>query len=302
MRRGLAAILIVISLSGTASARQLEPEERARRIIAHLGEVTTLSGSSPAQIRVRVERASTIGNPLVDHSAMRIVGGGRFVGFVLAQRTTEGPGVVLVGGRLPASAGRQLFIFEAGFVADTTVPDYKIPKGIYDLYLLPGGGQAEVSLRFRGPEDEIRLRPTNPISFRATALDSLQGNPGDNVYSAGGTGQIHEDGFLFQATWFTNSGHAATNYDACLWKGPPRQPWASLPRCGDSAIYEPEGGRAVQATIDYGNGVGDDLRLYYGSWIASEVAARGGTFGQSFALHTASAIESVDSLALWLNF
>lgn len=263
----------------------------------------TLSGSRPQYIRISLPEGARLENPWVAKGsrAVRVTGRGDFVGFALVGDSPK-PHHVFLGGRLPRSADRRLFFFDlSGFADSIATKTIRVPKGTYRFYVLPGETAASATLAIEQPVRVLDSQPrparlqTTPLAPYATAATS-------NVHSAGATERLSGAGILFNTVWFANQAHIASNNDACFWRNSPREPDAALPGCGSTPMSGPGNLWASQGTIDFGSSTGANMRLYYGSWMPLEAGFHQGRFGQSYSIQTASVVDRLDSLGIWLQF
>ncbi len=258
----------------------------------------TLNGSRPHYIRISLPEGARLANSFVaQEGGFRVTGRGDFVGFALIQDSPR-PHHAFLGGRLPESSGKQTFLFELGGFADSiSAKTIQIPKGTYRFYVLPDQGRASVTLPIKQPVRVIDKDP-RPARHKAIPLSPYASFPTSNVHSAGAAQKLSGAGLLFNAVWFTNDAHVASNHDACFWRNAPREPDAALPECGSTPMTDPGNLWASQGTIDYGSSTGADMRLYYGSWMPSEGGFKKRRFGQSYSIQTASAVDQLDSLGI----
>lgn len=270
-----------------------------------LGSKTVITGDAPGYVRVHIPRDLKLKNQWAggDVSPLRVRGKGRFIGFALVEESSDQGKDIYIGGRLPESAGRRLFIFQLNGLSWAEAPDHRIHRGSYRLYLLPGDGPSKVTLRLPLEEGIKRLSPTEPVFYESRKLKPFPPYSSGlwNVYSAGGTQVLPSKGLLFQAAWFRNSAHVLSQHSACFWVGRPNQPAASTVECGSTELTDPGNLWADETVIDYRSSVGRNIRLYYGSWLPEGAGFERGRFGQTFNLHTASLVEGLDSLGIWLS-
>lgn len=271
---------------------------------ASLGAVNLLSGKASGYVDVVVEEKVSLRNPWVGKGRPQfsIRGRGRFVGFALVGSAAEQGGErrAYLGGRLPRSAGSKLFLIELGGIPDgLDHENVTITPGGYRLYLLTGSSGARITLRLPKHRDVLRLDHSSNTHYVAKPLESYEPGVAPHVHSAGGSARLQGDGLLFQAAWFRNDAHLATDHSACFWRGEPRLPLAQTTNCGDVEVYEPPGIQRSRGTIDRRHSVGDGLRLYYGdAWVSGQGSR---TWGQSVNLESASLAGEVHTLAFWLD-
>lgn len=304
----LVALLVIrLALVGSAIASESHSPTRVESRI-ELGADNVVSGDRPASIPVHLSEKAKIRNPLFAGSDMRATGAGRFVGFALMTRSDGYPRVWL-GGRVPKSAGSEHFFLELGF---GTAPQrsYTLPPGNYLLYLLPDGGASEVKFRLHGPSGSVSIFPVKDAAYQLKYPDEqvvATGTPGNQVrsaYSTAAIGWLGAEGVQFEATWFMADAHAATEADACFFKGKPPETTGDAPGCfalGLLGLYARDTG--AEATIDHGVAASSVFKFFYGGRVYGRTDGyRAGSFSQTMSVETASFIREPDSLALWLTF
>lgn len=262
-----------------------------------------LQGRHASYVTIRLPEGARLDNPWLKRASrdISVNGSGRFVGFALVEDGAK-PHHVFIGGRLPESTDRRLFVFAAngGFPDSISTRTITIPRGTYRLYILPGDGPAKIRINFSSPVS-ISSRERAAVDYKQRRMRPLLDSGLDNMHSAGATSEVDSNALLFQASWFENDVHVATNHDACFWRGEPSRPEAYLINCGSTEVTDPGNLWSSQGTTDLRTSSGNDLRMYYGSWILHQSGFRRGAFGQSFDLQSASMIKGLDSLAIWLT-
>jgi len=293
------AILLGMTHVGLASASKPAPP-------IELAGITRITGTKPGYVSVNVPKTVRLRNPLLGGKDVHVEGRGDFVGFALVPERPSAQDHTLLGGRLPESAGRRMFLFDVGsFFADSIIRKWiHVHKGEYRLYLLPGKAYAEVELRIDGLQGGLEVQATHEVQYKAGITKTKYSSPGHNYYSAGGTSSLGGRGLVFGTVWMNTALHGVTNADVCFWRNQPQDPAGYGPNCGGAFVIEPGNLWDSNGTIDHGAGTHRPFRMYYGSWqpFESGFGKPGLKYGQSVVVQSASAIESIGSLGVWLTY
>ena len=201
--------------------------------------VTTISGSGPGMIRVRVTapaRLTLAASGVVNFGPGRdndLAGEGRIVGFAVMEDRPGGRGVAFV--RLPAALdlfGRYAW---HGFNGAGASPSFfDLSPGDHRLYLLADGQPVTVTLAFEGLEGHVEAAPTRPVSLDVLGpMDPVAPClPACPYYSAGDTGTLTTGGIGFMSFLHRDVVNAAGAYGLCNYVGDPGpREVAYLPGC-----------------------------------------------------------------------
>ena len=223
---------------GSASARA--------DAVTQLAGTTIVSASRPVAIRVDLPHAATLSLASIDSPDVRASGDGRFIGFVLRPaNASAADGSALIGGQLndcfaPACVpGTHIvdYLFPLGSLEppQPTNP-YTIPAGNYDLYVVPDGAPATLTLQFGGLTGATEIEP----DVTATAADyspaATLPSPGTGpvLFNAGTAAPIGAPGGAFLVV---NSVEATADVIAagqCLYQDGPPVAGTYLPQCPGS--------------------------------------------------------------------
>lgn len=206
----VSAILLVVPTSLTSAANT------ASRI--EVAGITRIAGHEPGYVSVHIPQTIRIRNPLFGGDDVQIQGRGEFVGFALVPQFSSDYAHALLGGRLPKSAGRRRFLFNtSSFFADSeSRTRLHVHKGDYRLYLLPGEGYAQITLRFDGLQGSLELHPQSQVQYEAHVPKPKYATPGNNYYSAGHTASLGGRGLVFGTVWMNTALHGVTHADVCF--------------------------------------------------------------------------------------
>ena len=309
MKRGpglLGAAIVLLCVAGVLPSHARSAKRTDSPV--ELKGTTRIVGSQPGYVTVVLPEDVKLRNPLISDDQIQVRGKGDFVGVALVgQGPASSRGHVYLGGRLPQSAGGRIFFDDPrAFYANNLYPRWiHIHRGEYRLYILPGKGEAEVQLRFRGLPGEVELHPTDQVSYEAELTEPRHTTPGGNYYAAGGTGTLEGRGIVFGAAWLSTSVHAATYADVCFWKGAPDETSGYAPTCGTTPVISLDNGMySLGTTVDPQAGTDKPFRMHYGAWEPHHIGFDdpGAEYGQSVIIGSASAMESIGSMALWLSY
>jgi len=302
MRRQLLGLLAIISCLAVAFPLPVEAEPGPR-----LARVTFISGATAGAIPVHLDSKAKIANPLMNEGSVVVTGGGdSFGGFALvAENVPDREGFVLLGGRLPKSAGSRHFI-DIGGDWFTFFPgkSYSLRPGDYSLYLLPGDGRTTVKLTFDGLTGSTHLVPTETVSYASRSGEESTPITLGNYRTTTATSALDGKGLVFGATWFTAPTHAATEADVCFWRNEPRQPNSQLPNCGSGEVVEPGNLWGSSGSVDYGPSGEEVFKFYSSSWhpFSSGFDKPGLRYGVSTSITTAVPPDEIGSLGFWLSY
>ena len=272
-----------------------------------LAGVTYISGSRAGAVEVHLGRKAHIANPLLSQGSVRVTGAGKgFAGFALvATDVPEREGFVLLGGKLPRSAGGRSFLDIGGdWFSIGTSKRYALDPGDYTLYLLPGKGETVVRLELDELQGETTLTPTRSTAYRSDVSANASGLPTENYQYTSSTGKLDGKGLVFASTWFTADAHAVTDTDICFWRNDPRDPDSRLPNCGSTLMTDPGNLWGSSGTISYGPSTEDVFKLFTGSWhpFSSGFDKPGLRYGTSTTIETVVPPHNVGALSFWLTY
>lgn len=268
----------------------------------------TLTGGEAAYLRVFFPEGIVLQNPWISgESNFALTGSADFVGFVIVEDVADPPPGWL-GGRLPATGGSRLFVERIGTIFESPDPTYEIPAGDYRIYLLTEGAPAELSLTLEGLSGSLALPVRHPVAYDAQLPEEYEETaPAPQLYSAGGTAYLDGPGVAYQAAWFDTGIHGATQMDACIFEGSPPDPWRSVPGCTLISIVsmgnQPPGMVSGEGQGDGGLETEPAFHFLSADWFPTQSGwDERGEWGQALTVEAASTLESIDSLALWLDF
>ena len=297
-------LLVLVSLIATPLA---VPGQGRAADRTDLARVTYLSGSRAGAVDVHLDRRARIANPLMSEGSLSVTDPGKgFAGFALvATNVPDRKGFVLLGGRLPKSAGGRSFIDIGGnwftFGANKS---YSLEPGDYSLYLLPGSDETTVKLIFDGLEGSTRLTPSRFTPYEAAVSDNSSGLPVDNYHYTSSTGRLEGKGLVFSSTWFTADAHAATDTDICFWRNEPRDPDSKLPNCGSTVMTDPGTLWGSSGTVSYGPSAEKVFKFFSSSWHPASAGFEkaGLRYGTSTTIETAVPPRNISALSFWLTY
>ena len=272
-----------------------------------LARVTYISGSHAGAIDVHLDRKARIANPLLSKRPLSVTDEGKgFAGFALVATDVDNwEGFVLLGGRLPRSAGGRSFIDIGGdWFTFGASKSYSLKPGDYTLYLLPGSGETTVKLIFDGLDGTTRLTPTRSTSYETAVTGNASGLPVNNYHYTSSTAKLAGEGLVFSSTWFTADAHAATDTDICFWRNEPRDPDSRLPDCGSTLMTDPGNLWASSGTVSYGPSAEKVFKFFSSSWhpASSGFSKPGARYGTSTTIETAVPPHGIGALSFWLTY
>lgn len=150
----------------------------------------------------------------------------------------------------------------------------------------------------------MTLRPTERVSYKVARATPRYSTPGRNYYSAGGVGTLAGKGLVFATTWLRTALHAVTVSDICFWRGSPREITGYMPNCGSAGVVEPGNLWNQVTTVDRRVEPEPSFRMYYYAWrpYRSGFSQPGLRYGHSEIVESASVVDDIGSLALWMSY
>ena len=242
-RRRQIGVLAAITVSAAAGWIPGVAAAHAATTVPVLEGITTISGSQPVAVEVSLPKPASLSLASIANPDVTATGAGRFIGFVLRPAgAASTDGSALVGGQLndcfgPACApGANVvdYLFALGSLEpQQPVNPYTIPAGSYDLYFVPDGAPATLTLRLGGLTGSTHIQPEVPItaSDYAPAPTLSDVGPGPVVYDAGTAAPIGSPGGAFLVV---NTAAATADLIAggqCLYANGPPVAGAYLPQC-----------------------------------------------------------------------
>lgn len=296
----VASVLLPSGASADQSVCETPPEELPDVLPEPIEACGTLvlSGDDAGYTRVTFPTGVTLDSPLVSgKQSFSVTGPSGFVGFAIVEDANPSAPAWL-GGRLPASGGSRLFVEKVG-----ALESYAIPAGDYRIYLLTEDEPAEVTFHFDELSGSVAVPARHPASYEAQLPDEYATTAAvPQLYTAGGSADIDGDGILYQAAWFEAYSHATGYYEACVYDGPPSSPWAVTPSC--VAPWVVNSNLSEDFAGGQGGGTGATHLAEPGfHFVSHDSLTSGGRreWGQSIHVSTAADLDSIDSLALWLD-
>jgi hypothetical protein len=160
-------------------------------------------------------------------SAFTVAGDGRYVGWIL--RPAGAPaseGRALTGHRFghcftPGCApGTQSLVVAAFGFDGGASQDYALPAGTYDLYLIPDGAPATVSLKFQGLTGSTGVQPEVPVVAHVSSPSGSGTGPAN--FESGSTLPVGAPGgMVFTATAVSGMGPGSGQIGSCIYEGGP---------------------------------------------------------------------------------
>lgn len=292
---GCTIALLASGLVLPASAPAARPPQ-----VAQMAGTTVIRGHNPAVIPVRLPRPATVSTSYHSNPDLKVEGRGRFVGFALVPDEPDVP--TLLGGRLPKSSGSHLLMmpvlgqsFHNG-VLQNYAESLILPQGNYRLYLLPGSSPAKITLKLHGLVGTTELRPKKRIAYKLLRPEIFSPSEISNYYSAGSERELASEGLIFQALWLRADAHLEGVFHFCQNNDQDSLGGGQLP--GEVAYGPGCGGAGGGVTEDRRVDQSPHVKLYYEALAPLEQ----GVYGQGFYFATASMIEDMGHIALWLGY
>lgn len=217
--RKLVAGAIALLLAVPAASSATTSKTAATQPVATLAGTTTLVGDRSASMLVRVPRTTAFVNEIGDPSSPAGMTADKAgpSGFVLKSEKARGP--EYIGSMSPD--GFKLKYHLAGF--DSPRDDrglYRIPPGVYRLYLVTQHRGTKLTLRFKGLSGAQTLKPRKPAQgLFQTPKPDWEGTAGKFAYSIGENADIESDNAIFQMSALVRHDiHAESVHDNCYYR------------------------------------------------------------------------------------
>jgi hypothetical protein len=162
---------------------------------------------------------------------------------------------------------------------------------------------AEVTLRFQGVQGATTVPATNPVQHKVSVPETVTSTASNNYYATGDVAPLGGKGLVFATSWVHAPVHSMTTVSHCFWRNRPAQT-GHLPNCGSAEVVEPGNLWGGSTDVDPGPSADPSFRIFYGSWFPYESGfrKRGLRYGYSASIETASVVDEIGSLGLWLTY
>jgi hypothetical protein len=206
----------------------------------------------------------------------------------------------LFGGRLPNGSAATEFLMPLGRWNYNFAKFYddrlELPAGDYRLYILPDGGRATVTLRFRGLSRSIALGISHESDYTLEFPDTrlLGASEQGNVYWGGASNALRERGLIFNALWLRANPYVGGQFQFCHYGIEPAEPTAYGPGCPAGTDGFGQMGVANDRTLSSSRTTKLFLEGFPG--------LRPSDNGQGVWYATESLVEEASYLALWLEY
>lgn len=245
-----AAVLSILSVVGPADGAQAAVGP------VDLEAVTVVSATASGYADVRLPRPVVMTRSASFTSpAISVTGSGRIVGIVLRRiQSPDAPPATVLGLSMGNCASRgcrpQAPFTRADFVSidgPTGTPpgasqqQFRLPAGVYRLFVIADGGRVDVTLRFRELSGSRRLHVTAASQVTLAAVDSdLPAPPSAQAaFSGGMTASFPTgSGLMMFMQDYVRSPHVAHEAGSCLYSAGDPPGGVNLPGCpqADGAV------------------------------------------------------------------